>query len=499
MTRAGLLLTAGLAAGLSSGCVYYNAMYNANAEYAKAREQSAANSTASARVSYDSVIAKTSRILANHPDSKWADDAALLKSRSELARELWPAAAASADRARTTAGDSALWHAAAGLAGVARGRLQEYAAADSLLSAALNGDLESEDRAYFLYSRGQARLALGRPAEAAADLRSAVSAVALSADAGLDLSRALVGTGDYAEAAGIIAEVLATDPAPAANAPLRAQVDTLTRLAPRDVSSALAAKLESPTLTGARRSLHLLLRGNASSTAGDEAAALSQYEASIEAAPRTQAGAEAAYHVARLRTRNAATAGEISEQLGNLQTAQALGGPKIRQPALALSESVGLFDDLIGAHSSRGSGAAEALLRAAEVASEQIGARRVARSLYEQYVQETPPPAWRSKAILAALTLPEAEGAAEAGSLTNAQLRQLLSGLPQDDPYVRASSRISDTRSDSAYSAAEVALAARIRQIRGLFDPSALEQPTDSLPNPSDTTNVEGQEPELAN
>ena len=497
MRRTGLLM----AAGLASGCVYYNAMYNAKADYAEARKQSAENSAASARVSYDSVIAKTTRILASHPDSKWADDAALLKSRSELAREFWSAAVTSADLARTTTGDSALWRTAAGLEGVARGLLQESVASDSLLSLALSGDLESDDRAYFLYSRGQARLALGRPAEAAADLRSAVSEVALSARAGLDLSRALVGTGDYAEAAEIIADVLSTDPAPASNAPLRAQIDTLSRLAPQSVDAALATRLESRTLTGARRSLHLLLRGNAMAASGDDAGALAQYQASVKAAPRTRAGAEAAFHVARLRTRSAATPSDLSDQLGNLQTAQGLAGPEIRTPALALMRSVRLFDDLVGAHRSRGAGAAEALLRAAEVASEQIGARRVARSLYEQYVLESPPPAWRAKAILAALTLPEAEGAAaEAATLTNADLRRFLAELPEDDPYVRATRRISDTQSDSAYSAAEIALAARIVEIRTLFDPSAREELSDPIPNPSDTTGVDGEEiPERPN
>ncbi len=490
-----------IVAGFASGCVYYNAMYNAKADYARARRQSAENSVASARVSYDSVIAKTTRILTRHPDSKWADDAALLKSRSELARELWLAAATSADLARTTTRDSALWHTAAGLEGVARGRLEEPSASDSLLSLALSGDLESEDRAYFLHSRGQARLALGHSEAAAADLRSAVSVVALSQSAGLDLSRALVGTGDYAEAAEIIAEVLATDPAPAANMPLRAQVDTLTRLDPQSVDAVLAARLESGTLAGAKRSLHLLLRGHAMAAQGNEVGALAQYEASVEAAPRTRAGAEAAFYVARLRTRNATTAAELSDQLGNLQIAQALAGQRIRTPALSLMASVRLFDDLIGAHSSRGASAAEALLRAAEVASEQIGARRVARSLYEQYVLESPPPAWRSKAILAALTLPETEGAAaEAGSLTNAALRQLLAGLPEDDPYMRATNRVSDARSDSAYSAAEIALAARIVEIRALFDPSVRKEPTDSIPSPSDTTGADGVEtPERAN
>ena len=234
---------------------------------------------------------------------------------------------------------------------------------------------------------------------------------------------------------------------------------------------------------------------------GDEAGALAQYEASVKAAPRARAGAEAAFHVARLRTRSAATPSDLSDQLGNLQTAQGLAGPEIRTPALALMRSVRLFDNLVGAHRSRGAGAAEALLRAAEVASEQIGARRVARSLYEQYVQESPPPAWRAKAILAALTLPAAEGAAaEAGTLTNADLRQFLAELPEDDPYIRATSRVSDTRSDSAYSAAEIALAARIVEIRTLFDPSAREELSDPIPNPSDTAGVDGEEtPERPN
>ncbi|MGW8283270.1 MAG: hypothetical protein ACWGON_08220, partial [Gemmatimonadota bacterium] len=86
------------AAVLSSACVYYNAMYDAGNAYDAGVDALQEGNANAARLQFDSVIAKTDRIVRRHPGSKWADDAALLKARSEINNKLWAAAYESAAR-----------------------------------------------------------------------------------------------------------------------------------------------------------------------------------------------------------------------------------------------------------------------------------------------------------------------------------------------------------------------------------------------------------------
>ena len=72
-----------LAAG---ACVYFNAMYDAGQEYNMGLEELREGRPSAAREHFDSVSAKAGRVVEDHPDSKWADDAALLKARAELRR-----------------------------------------------------------------------------------------------------------------------------------------------------------------------------------------------------------------------------------------------------------------------------------------------------------------------------------------------------------------------------------------------------------------------------
>ncbi|MCK5482531.1 MAG: hypothetical protein KAJ13_02470, partial [Gemmatimonadetes bacterium] len=73
-----------LALTLFGGCVYFNAMYDANREFDAALASLQEQSEVTARIQFDSVIAKTARVIEDHPGSKYADDAALLKTRAEL-------------------------------------------------------------------------------------------------------------------------------------------------------------------------------------------------------------------------------------------------------------------------------------------------------------------------------------------------------------------------------------------------------------------------------
>jgi len=146
--------TAPLILGLVAGCVYFNAMYDANREYDEGIRALQERSQLSARVKFDSVIAKTGRIIEDHPDSKYADDAALLKTRSELHNQQWESAVESSRIAAELSDDAGQAALADGLGAVALRQLGETAEADSLLTRALDAGVEGDDRALFLFERG---------------------------------------------------------------------------------------------------------------------------------------------------------------------------------------------------------------------------------------------------------------------------------------------------------------------------------------------------------
>ena len=157
-----------LLVGMTTACVYFNAMYDAGNAYDAGIEALQDGRASAARLQFDSVIAKTDRIIHGHPGSKWADDAALLKTRSEINNKLWGAASESSAFAVSLSRNGRDSATALGLGGIAAQQLEQPVQADSMLNLALAGDLSGDDRANFLFYRGLARLDAGRTSEATA-------------------------------------------------------------------------------------------------------------------------------------------------------------------------------------------------------------------------------------------------------------------------------------------------------------------------------------------
>jgi len=199
-----------LVVALLGGCVYFNAMYDANREYDAGMRSLREQSDVTARVRFDSVIAKTGRLIESHPGSKYADDAALLKTRSELYNQMWESAVETSVRAEELTGDSKNRAVAVGLRGIALGELGAFAEADSLLSVGLSSGVDADDEALFLFHRGLARQGLGQSDEAAMDLEAAASSVQLSLEGRLTLSIALRDIGEYDRSADLAGQMLAT-------------------------------------------------------------------------------------------------------------------------------------------------------------------------------------------------------------------------------------------------------------------------------------------------
>ncbi len=487
-----------LVVALLGGCVYFNAMYDANREYDAGMRSLREQSDVTARVRFDSVIAKTGRLIESHPGSKYADDAALLKTRSELYNQMWESAVETSVRAEELTGDSKNRAVAVGLRGIALGELGAFAEADSLLSVGLSSGVDADDEALFLFHRGLARQGLGQSDEAAMDLEAAASSVQLSLEGRLTLSIALRDIGEYDRSADLAGQMLATSSADP-RSPLYVHVDSLAVLAPEVVDSTVAQLFDLPTLPATRRAAFHYVRGRAYLSAGREEEALGQFDAAIEEAATSQVAAEAAYFAIEVRLRRVTAPDDVTALLGSYAVARRSGAAEIRARTERWERASHTFEGLIEAFESRGTSAAEAMLRAAELAQMDLESPALARGCYLLYVEVAPDARWTAKAIYGALSVsghePDPSWVTDRGMATDDELRDRLKTLPTDDPYRLALADPAERgpMADSMYVLAEADLQRRLLEIRMLFDPTAedIVAAEDSIPVAGDENKVE--------
>ena len=488
MKRSGLeagLLTTVLAA-ITAGCVYFNAMYDAGQAYESGMTALQEERDQLARQQFDSVIAKAGRIVSNHPSSKYADDAAFLKTRAELHNQLWESAFTSADYARQLSKQSRDSALAAGLKGIAAVQLERALLADSLLTSALEADLAADDRANILFHRGLARLQLDRPAEAATDLEDAARQIDLTREARLDLADALLQIGDYERSVDVTAELLRMDEFGQLSEAGFAHVDTLARLAPESLDSRLEELLQEEGMRPARRSLLQLLRGRALERLAEYDAALAVLDSSASAGSTSRWAPQASLLASQIRLRNATDPDQVSETVPDLERATRAGDVVTRETAVPMAASAAQFRDYTQAWRDRGASAAEAALRGAELAGTELESPAVARGLYLKYLELAPDSPWTAKAIYGALAYADhrpGNWVRDDGEVTDARLIARLETLPEGDPYRQAIvGTATDLWADSAYVLAEVDLEERITEIRMLFDTAVVRVRRDSLP-----------------
>lgn len=488
-----------LALTVFGGCVYFNAMYDANREYDAALESLQEQSEVTARVQFDSVIAKTARVIEDHPGSKYADDAAILKTRAELYSKMWESAVETSIQAEAFAGSPRNRAVAVGLRGVAWRELGSYGEADSLLSLGLSEDIAADDEALFLFQRGLARQALGLSDQAALDLEAAANSLDLSFEGSLSLTIALRDIGEYGRSAEVAARLLATaNPNP--QDPLYLHVDSLGVLAPSTVDSMAASLLTAAAVPATRMAAYHLISGRARLGLGLEADALISFDAAVEEAANSQAGADAAYYATELRLRDATRPEDVTALLGSYPVARRVGNREMRERVNRWESASAEFEGLIAAYEGRGTSAAEAILRAAELAQIDLEALALARGSYLLYLELVPDSRWAAKAIYGALSVsghqPDPSWVNDRGPDTDDELRNRLGSLPADDPYRLAFAPAEDRgiMADSMYVLAEADLRRRLMEIRMLFDPTAADTVQEE-----DDTPVEADEDEVIN
>jgi hypothetical protein len=471
---------------LTASCVYFNSVYDVRNTYSEAVQLQRDGNQPGARVQFDSVIAMTDRIVSGHSDSKYAVSASLLKARAELANQLPAAAASTAESLPAFTNDERDLSTAAGLEGVARRQLGEYAAADSSLSQALAGDISDEDRALFLFHRGMARLEGGREDLAAEDLAATGIQSELSAEGRLDLARALSDVGQYAASAGLTATIIGENRFANFSQSLHLHLDTLARRAPAELDAMLASELDEPEQPDTKKSALYYFRGRAQEQIPDTAVALAMYDNARAAEERSRYGTAASYRAARLRILQASSPADIVGTQSILASAAGTLDREISVDARRLNERVILFSNLVAAYESRGSTAAEAALRAAEVAGGDLAATRVARGLYLHYLELAPDSPWAAKAIYGALLFsdtPAGDWVQDRGASTDDRLRELLTAMPEANPYrISIENRARDADTDSLYVLAESDLQRRLVEIRMLYDTTAvIVRPQDAV------------------
>lgn len=494
-----LLVVAVPLVGLTTACVYYNAMYDAGNAYDAGVDALQEGQATSARMQFDSVIAKTDRILRRHPNSRWADDAAILKARSEINNKQWAAASETSVLALRLAMNGKDSATALGLRGIAALQLENPELADSLLSLALAAELSGDDRSTFLFNRGLARLEEGRASEAAADLQTASDQIDLTREARLELSRALRQIGESERSAEVTVDFLMDSEFGSLSPAERAQVDSLSLLSAEDLEPKIAALLESSDLQPTTRTMLQVLQGQALANLGDTEEALSVLDAAAIGGSNNRWAQEASLRASMIRIREAQDPSEITRTIPVLERAKQSPSAGVRDTANQMARSAVLFEEFNRAWESRGSSAAEAALRAAELAGSELLSPAVARGLYLKYLELAPDSPWALKGIYGALAFSgyqPGDWVRDDGAATDRELLARLDAIPADNPYRLAlATGVRDMWADSSYVLAEVDLEQRITEIQMLFDTTVVRVQRDTLPEDAELLGEESEEP----
>jgi tetratricopeptide (TPR) repeat protein len=406
-----------------NGCAYYNGMYNANRLAGRAEKAERDGRTFDASSFWGQVVVKADSVLARHGDSKWADDARLLRGKALARLGRCEAAIPELARAQQELVEPPLREEAS--LELARCRLQQGDAAGAQI--ALAGMEESADSV----RRDAARALLGRARVASGDYAGALGLlgsgtdstlaggrlVALAGAGRLDEARALADTLIASGAAGVpwgafLREVGKADPATAA-----AYLDRIGTLAvdPAEVAGWM--------LEDANRRM-----------AADPAGALERLHEAEQRAPDSEAGTRA--RELRLRLVLAAVRG-----LDSLEPAIAsLRGEADDVPMITAADGLLATAELVqrtaDSASTRPPHGDLMLFLAGELARDSLRAPALAADLMRRVAIGWPESPYAPKALLAVMALDE--GGADAARVD-------LESRYGASPYVAVTQGIADS------------------------------------------------------
>ena len=391
---------------LLGGCVYYNGMYNAKRLASSARRAERDGRTFEANNLWGQVITRADTLLARHPDSKYVDEAMVLKGVALARLNQCEAAVPPLGRVallrpdREVAEDATLalgrCHLALGNPAVAEPMFARVAA--------------SQDP----FRRREATLLHGRALRLTGRAGEAVPILERSTDPRATAERllALAGAGKRDEALGLADSLLAK---PDSAARWDTLVVAIGRENPR-VASDLVDRLQSQPGVSAMARARMLLDDGERLAPVDSARAIARLRQVAAMEGVADAGERARLHLIRLDLGRAASVADLGPIARSLDERVAGKGALVGEAA-ELRQRVARIQ---AADDSASTGAPQADLRlflAAESARDSLGAPALAASLFRRIVESTPDSPYAPKAILAGQALDAAWGETAVGLL----------------------------------------------------------------------------------
>jgi tetratricopeptide (TPR) repeat protein len=409
-------LLCGLAILLLGGCVYYNGMYNANRLARSARKAEREGRTFEASNLWGQVITRAESVSVRHPDSKYADQAAVLRGVA-LAKlgQCAPAVAPLGHAALLAPGTELAEEGA-----LALGRCSLEAGDGGAADLAFSRVLESRDPV----RRREARLLHARVLRLAGRYQEAVTLFEEGKDprAQEDLFLALAGAGRTGEAFALGDTLIAHADSTRSWDPL---IEALARQNPAHASTLvdrlIAARSPAPQVRS-----RWLLQDAERLARTDSARATTRLQQAVAAGGRTLEGRRASFQLTRrslARAHSVADLGPVRDSLEALSQSAGVANEE-SAPLSAVIERVRAVAD------STDIAAPQADLRlflAAEAARDSLGAPAIAATLFRRIVEGSPTSPYAPKALLAAQQL-------DSGWADTA--RALLEERYADSPYL---------------------------------------------------------------
>lgn len=419
--RPGPVLAASLAGAalLLAGCVYYNALYNAEHLFDQGEAERVAGQDSVARLHYLEVVAKAAKGYRMEPEGEWADDALLLMGRAYLRVGDLRAARSALEQAEGQADDDEVRLKARVYLGASYVLSGDHDRAIPLLDEALRDLRDRDVRAEGHLWRARALLARNEMEAGWWDLDQAASGPrAVRVSAALEGIVWGVRDDQPARAKEGMDRVLAVSDAGRSPDTLV----SLARYAARRLGPMVAVDLlgaaDTTTWGPAARGRIRLVKADFLRETGDTAQARKVVSAVADGVGDVAASAR--LELARWRLAGA-------RDLVTAQDAVAVLLPAEDEPRVAaLLASLRSLDRLAGIGLSEPLG----LFAAGEVARDELGAPILAQGLFLAYADASGQGPWAAKALLAALSLSRDDG-------EQAWLRGRLEGRA-DSPYVLA-------------------------------------------------------------
>ena len=384
---------------LLGGCVYFNGMYNTKRLAGSARKAERDGRAFEASNLWGQVVTRAESLVARHPDSKYVDEALVLKGVALARLNQCQAAVAPLSRLSLLREDAGVREEAAMALGRCNLELGEPGLAEILFAQVT----DSEDpvrRGEARLLRGRALRLLGRPEESLAALTNL-----RGARAGDERLLALAAARRKDEALALADSLLATRDTAAR---WDTVIATVGRVDPLIASSLLDRLTQRPGIAPAVRA-RMLYEDGARLIAVDPARGERRLS-EVAALPESGEHAERAHLLLiRQRLARATSPADLRPLVAEL-AARAAARTTAASEAGIIREMVGR---ILSAADSASAGAAQADLRlflAAETARDSLGAPALAASLFRELTENRPDSPYAPKAILAGHALDAAWG-----------------------------------------------------------------------------------------